>query len=377
MKKYLVKMVMGVAAAAAIAACGGSDESIFGPNGGPGGESPTGPPGSFTDGNGAPVGTSSACVTSTASAALTPVNLVVMYDKSGSMGDPADGFDPAKRWIPVGTGMKSFLSDTGSRSMRASLQFFPLGGDLQSTCNAAYGTPRVPMSPLTDAGPFVSAIDATTPNGGTPTLPALTGAISYARSVASANPEQKTVVVLVTDGEPGYRVNGQNVPGCPDNDIAHVASAAQGALAGNPSIATYVIGVGPSLQNLNSIAAAGGTGQALMVPVNDPGQTTASFQSALEKIRSATLSCVFGMPKAPDGQQLDADRVNVIFTKGTGQEVTLGYSADCANGQGWRYDNRANPTKVELCPASCGAVQADGKGKMTVAFGCKTVSVIK
>ena len=48
------------------------------------------------------------------------------FDKSGSMGDTATGFDPALKWTPVGTGMKEFFADPYSKTLRASLQFFPL-----------------------------------------------------------------------------------------------------------------------------------------------------------------------------------------------------------------------------------------------------------
>src|SRR5262249_14409583 len=183
--------------------------------------------------------------------------LVLMYDKSGSMGDPAEGGDPALKWFPVNTGMKAFFTDPKSAGYNASLQFFPAPGDVAATCSAAYATPLVPMTSLAQSTPLVSALDHASPQGGTPTLPALTGALTYAAQVAKANPDEKTVVVLVTDGEPGMVVNGQIAPGCTNNDISHVAAAAQTAVKATPSIPTYVIGVGQQLTSLNQIAAAG------------------------------------------------------------------------------------------------------------------------
>jgi hypothetical protein len=320
---------------------------------------------------------STACVTSTAKAQLTPVNLVFMYDRSGSMGDTSEGFDPAIKWNPAGAGLKTFFSDPDSRGLDASLQFFPLGATVEEACGAQYATPQVPLTPLTDSAPLAGAIDGTTPHGGTPTLPALAGAIAYASGVANAQPTTKTVVVLVTDGEPGYRINGQNVTGCVNNDIAHVTALAKSAFEGTPPIPTYVIGVGPSLDHLNAIAAAGGTNQAIMVSVDDPNQTNVRFEGALNAVRAATLSCDFPLPQPPDGSTLDVNAVNVVFSPASGENQLIGYNVDCAGGTGWRYDNPSAPARMMLCPTTCRMAQADRSAALRIEFGCQTVVVIR
>ena len=367
-----------VSLASLLAACGGSGGSYF--------ESSAGPPdmthdpggGTFADGGNDPRGTNAACVTSTANATLTPANLVFMYDRSGSMGDPNEGGDPSAKWVPLSAGMKSFLSDPASASLNASLQFFamPFTGDLSAVCNYSYATPVVPLTTVSD-GAVLRAIQATKPQGGTPTLPALAGAFAYAAQVNAQRPLEKAVVVLVTDGIPGFYINGTNQPGCANNDVTHVAAAAKSAFAATPSIPTYVIGVGPNLLDLNTIAAAGGTKQATMISVSDPTLTAKSMQSALTSIRAQSLSCDFGLPLPPTGQMLDTHAVNVAFTNGAGVENVLAYNSDCAGGTGWRYDDLAAPTKVELCGATCGTARADTAGKITIAFGCSTKGALK
>lgn len=184
--------------AALAIACGGSDESVF--VGGANGEDRTvmGPEGEIAANGGqtGPRSVTDACVSSTTNAALQKVNLVFMYDRSGSMGDLQNSppFDPTLKWNPVGNGMKAFFSDPTSTSLNASLQFFPLGTDVASNCAAPYGTPKVALTSLSDATPFVNAIATTAPKGGTPTLPALKGAIAYAKQVAQQRPEEKPVV---------------------------------------------------------------------------------------------------------------------------------------------------------------------------------------
>jgi hypothetical protein len=369
---------LSIAAALAVVACGSSDGSLFdgqtsdGKNSG----GPNNGDGTFSDG---PTSTNDACVSSTMGAQLTPVNLVFMYDKSGSMGDTSNSatFDPNLKWIPVGTGMKSFFADPQSSTMSASLQFFPLGGDLNEVCAAPYNTPKVALSPLTNTTPFVQAIDSTQPNGGTPTLPALNGALEYAKGIAQQRPSEKTVVVLVTDGEPGFGINGQFVPGCPNNDIAHVAALAKSYYQGSPSVPTYVIGVGPALNNLNTIAAAGGTKQAYMVSVGDPNATKSTFLTALGSIRQLEMACDFALPPPPAGKELNEEGVNVVYKDASGQETVLSYNSDCQGGAGWHYDNLASPSRVMLCPNSCNQARSDGLGKLTLAFGCITKGVVR
>jgi hypothetical protein len=367
--------VVGALASLAIA-CGSNDESLF-KNGqdGTGGAS-SGQPGALGEDQ-MPQGTASACVSGVTAADLLPTNLVFMYDKSGSMGDVQTGFDPSKRWVPVGAGLRDFFAAPESKSLNASLQFFPQGGDLADVCAYPYATPRVPLSPLTSSGPFVAAIDAESPSGGTPTVPALAGALSYAEGIAASRPGEKVAVVLVTDGEPGFwNDSSKSVePGCADNTIAGAQALA--ARASAQGIAVYVVGVGPALGNLNAIASAGGTAAAQMIDVSDPTQTKAKFLTSLNAIRKQTLSCTFSIPPAPDGRALDYNAVNVVVTDAAGTQKVLGYSKTCADPRGWHYDDPQAPKHVELCQDACTSAQAAESAKLELAFGCKTQSATK
>ena len=76
-----------------------------------------------------------------------------------------------------------------------------------------------------------------------------------------------------------------------------MAQVAAAALAGTPSLLTFVIGVGSSLTSLNGIAAAGGTGQAFIVDAAgaDPG---GQFLAAMNAIRgSAAVGCQYTIPR--------------------------------------------------------------------------------
>jgi uncharacterized protein YegL len=340
----------------AIVACGGGEGSSEFGNGNGGNNSPNDPgnggDGFFPGGGGSiggAGGVNAQCATSTAKAELVPVYLVFMYDRSGSMNDDS-------KWTACRQGMKSFFSDAKSAGINASLAFF------QANANAcdpnSYATPSVNMRPLPDTA-FGASIDALTPNGGTPTLPALRGAIAHAKTQAQAHPGAKVAVVLVTDGQP----NDCN------SSVDNVSNEAKASAA---QIPTYVVGVGTALQNLDRVAQGGGTSKAFIVATNNPQQTADDFQKALQVIRGAALSCEFKVPTPPVGKDIDYNTVNVVYSPSVGARDTLTYNATCQGGTGWHYDNAAKPTKIVLCDATCTAVQKDQSAKIDVVTGCAT-----
>lgn len=289
------------------------------------------------------------CATASAQPSPIPVNLVFMFDKSGSMGQ-------SSKWTSCAQGLNGFFADPNSKGLNASLQFFPLSPECSTS---TYQNPAVSMRPLPDASSFSSAIAANSPSGGTPTLPAEKGAIAYAQQIAQQRPGEKVAIVLVTDGDP--------------NDCSSTPqNVAMAAAAVASQIPTYVIGVGPSLQNLDTIAMGGGTNKATIVQTNNPAQIVQDFQNALNAIRGLTLACEYTIPMPPNGQALDYGKVNVVFTPTNAPSETLAYSQDCSNPKGWKYDNAANPTKIMLCSGACAEVQKDKSGKIDVVFGCKT-----
>jgi hypothetical protein len=92
--------------------------------------------------------------------------------------------------------------------------------------------------------------------------------------------------------------------------------------------------------------------------------------------KAATLDCSWQIPPPPDGQTFDPKLVNVKYTSGGGGEEDIFFAAspaDCDPGKGgWYYDKPADPKAVQVCPATCGKIQADTKGKIDILFGCAT-----
>jgi hypothetical protein len=88
-------------------------------------------------------------------------------------------------------------------------------------------------------------------------------------------------------------------------------------------------------------------------------------------IESAPLPCDFEIPPPPDGDMLDPDAVQVVFTAAHGSEAEFprASGADkCGSSTGWYYDDADAPTRIEFCPAACAQVKKGGA--VGIAFGC-------
>ncbi len=331
--------------------------------------------GSLSFGGDDGTGGTESCAAATAEAELKPVYLVFLLDESGSMGDGEHG-DRKQKWDPVTSALKAFFADPASAGITASLTLFPLDktqsgpavDSIPADCNSAvYEPPVVKPTELPDAKAFADAITKVEPPNefGTPTLPALTGTISYAESLLAEDDTRKVAVVMVTDGDP---------VSCDGNTISATAAAAS-AVADH--IPTYVIGVGESLTSLHAIAKGGGTDKAFIVSLDDPEQTRTDLLDAVELIRGKAISCELDIPAPPAGKKLDPDKVNVHYSGTSQTDTSLKYGTTCKGDVAWHYDDPAQPTKILLCDDTCAIVKADSKAKLGVEFACVNRVVVE
>ncbi len=248
--------------------------------------------------------------------------------------------------------------------------------DRSASCEASsYETPVVPIGELPGAVAMLeSTMNQTIPGGGTPTTPAVKGALAHLRARATANPGRKPVLVLATDGLPtGCELQG--------NSGALAAAALSEARMAAPGVTTYVIGVFSPAQllrarpTLGDLAAAGGTNDPFVLATGS--DLSQRFLQAVNQIRGTALSCEFLIPPPSKGT-IDFDKVNVRYS-GPGGDEDLRYVAsedrcDPARG-GWFYDvppATGRPTRVRLCPATCTKVKDTAGVTVQLRFGCKT-----
>jgi hypothetical protein len=96
---------------------------------------------------------------------------------------------------------------------------------------------------------------------------------------------------------------------------------------------------------------------------------------ALLGMSATALPCEFAMPMARPGEAIDVDLVALSYTPnptGITHEVPKVQSRDdCAlagsDNQGWYYDHPTTPTRILVCPDTCGRFAA---GTVSIAYGC-------
>jgi Mg-chelatase subunit ChlD len=314
-----------------------------------------------------------------------PLDMYFLVDSSGSMEEAVSG---GSKWDVVSTALTEFLQDPRSAGTGVGIGYFPVAAvsctrgqpgcfciPIVNLCFATgggscdvsdYSIPAVGLALPAQTTSVVSDIAAHEIGGGTPTRPALEGALGYLGQWASQHPERKPLLILATDGEP---------VGCEQNTAQDVADVAARALAGPNAIRTFVIGVGSSLVSLNLVAQAGGTDHAFLVDAG--GNVAKEFADALDQIRGAASSCDFTIPDASSGADpIDPSKVNVSYIpKGTSSptrvpQTSMGDPDNCDSNGGWYYDDPSSPTMIKLCETTC---QALSTGTIQVEFGCETV----
>ncbi|HYI04531.1 MAG TPA: vWA domain-containing protein [Reyranella sp.] len=317
-----------------------------------------------------------------------PLDIYIMFDQSGSMCNCVDPvFDMIGRPCPdaeckatrmdaVREAARLFMDDPESRGIGVGLGYFgkqPIG---EASCDEAdHVDAAVEIGVLpAQAERMMSSLDEIEPTGETPSGAAIRGACQYAQSHKQDNPGHETVILLLTDGRPeAPRTCNDFGTCCPT--IEDAVEAATECLEGDPGVKTYVLGVGPMLDNLDGIAAAGGTERAYLV---EGGDVANQVLEALRIIRGDAIPCTMALPDAPGGMALAYDEVNITYASPDCEPTYYSYveSVDACDDGGWYYDDATSPQKIHLCPTSCDQVSAPG-GKLVFTVGCETRTIPK
>ncbi len=186
-----------------------------------------------------------------------------------------------------------------------------------------------------------SNIASVSPSGSTPTASAITAATNYLGTVTDSNTK---VILLATDGEPNCKAGSRDRT---TSDTAGTTTAITAAF--NAGYKVYVIGIGPSVGNLDSFALAGGTEHYY------PATSAADLASALATISKAVSSCNFEMSQSPP----DPNNVAVYLD---GALV----SKDSTNG--WSFGSSSQTVILNGTP--CNQITSGASTKVQVLFGC-------
>jgi hypothetical protein len=289
-----------------------------------------------------------------------PVDVLLLLDRSGSMqykidddcycsNDVAvpsagslcdDTTDCTTRWDAVVAGLKKTFESASF--VNWGLKLFP-SATVASGGNQCSVNQEMEVAVAADSAPPIqSEIDSMGNDSfasATPTALGVQSATSYLQGLDDPN---KKFILLATDGAPNCK--GGNVANA---DLDGASSACAAALAAG--IPVYVIGIGPSVDNLSALAQAGGTND--YHPANSPDQ----LAEALTAISKIVVSCVYQTDSEPE----DPENVAVYVNK----QLIEKDAAD-----GWKYGTSTK--EVVLTGSYCQDI-TDGKDTtVQILFGC-------
>jgi von Willebrand factor type A domain len=292
------------------------------------------------------------CVRAEFPSGFNDIGIYILLDKSGSMAD-------ASQWDDATAALSALVDDPTTAGLEIGLQYFPLGDECDPDL---YATPAVPLDFLpANAAKIKASLAKQKVDGITPTEPALRGAISYVRSLRIADPARDIAVVLVTDGSPDACHSSTRT-------VVDVASEAQSA---EPQVSTFVVGLANShVDDLNRIAAAGGTGEAIFISA-DPS-TAQKLVTTLHDVRDTQRLCRYAVPDAGAAQPTANDLSVTTQSDPEGPTVTLAIvkNAGACTSNGFYVDDPAKPKTITLCPSACATVHASTRSRVKVVVGC-------
>jgi hypothetical protein len=299
------------------------------------------------------------CGSSTSSTSQLPADVLLVLDRSSSMtysiaeecycdkttqrSAPAgngplcsDTANCSTRWQSVTSGVTTTLTSTPN--IRWGLKFFssPKGSGFNAACNVNQGA-DVAIGD-NSAASIQTLISTTQPGNNTPTAAAITAAKKYLDGVTDPN---KKVILLATDGEPNCASGGG------DSDVPGTKAAITAAKdAGYP---VYVIGIGPSVGNLDTFAEAGGTDKSY------PATSPQALADALSAISQVVANCSFTLTTAPKSTS----------------DIAVYLDGAIAPSTDWTYT--ASSQTVTLTGSSCDAIKNGTSKIVQVYFGCGEV----
>jgi hypothetical protein len=285
-------------------------------------------------------------------------DLFLVVDKSGSMAFPVS-FDPFNPKGGPGTGMgdtkwvamrKALVAvlDQFKQRIRFGLSLFPGPGD----CTP--GAIDVPLK--SGAEPTIKArLNATQPQGGTPTHTTLSKVRSHIKTVPPG--PGGGYVLLATDGQPNCGgINNSSSSG-PQTVDAVKGLAADG-------VKTFVLGFGQAMGNnpqlLDQLAVAGGTAKPSGPHKFYLATNAKELEQAMLAIAGgiAPVSCTYKLNSPPP----DPKKVTVKLDG-------VAAPRDPSHASGWDYS--AGGTEITFFGADCDRVSKGQVKKIEVIYGCK------
>jgi len=309
--------------------------------------------------------TDAAACASTAVAAdeaLAPVDIIWVVDSSGSMDDEADAVQSALNEFSAFIAASGIdyrvilIGDAGDMTVPP-----PLGGSAEFLhVNRGVGSTNA----------FEHIVDG------------------FSAYQAFRRPDALVHIVIVTDDESDWsqsffeaKLALLPAPGIPASYTLH-AICSEETLISIPPIPPFPA---PCFGGLG-IGGAAGIGQTYIDTTTDTGGVwrsicTADWDPIFMAVAEAVsvgipLPCTYDIPPPPEGETLDPNGVNFVYTPTGGSPTTIprvDNAAACGAGDGWYYDDPADPTQIIVCANTCTTLGGDADGHVDIQFGCATI----
>lgn len=281
------------------------------------------------------------CGMQTSGTSRQPADVLLVLDRSGSMvystaaDASCDGVAVCTtRWSALTTAVTSTLAST-TGSISWGLKLFSSTGN---ACGVSSGV-EVPVA-TTSVSAINAQIAAVSPAGNTPTAQAIAAATAY---LQTANDQNTKYILLATDGEPNCATGQTSGTADVQGTLAAITAARSAGFL------VYVVGIGPSVGNLDMFATVGGTTH--YFPATSPQDLTNAFAT----ISRSVTTCTFALAQTPP----DPNNVAVYLD---------GNLMPKDDPNGWSF--AANSQTAVLTGTSCDAITAGTATQVQVLFGC-------
>ena len=287
--------------------------------------------------------------------------MLVVLDRSASMGRGVD------RWTPSVNAVNSLASNFET-SVRFGLMVFPgtpqaecILEDDPDTCEACAPGDLFVGVKLNAATAIASSLSGVLPDGGTPTAETLETAFDVIGAADVAGPDETAepkYVLLVTDGQPTCPAGGGSVGANEDalkEDFERTITAIKALKSAG--VYTYVVGydaeLDPTLVDaLSEFARVGGTDD------YHPVQNEAELLAEFDKISDEVVSCSYELEEEPQ----DPSYVDVRL-----DDAQLALDDE----NGWRIEGKT----LTVQGNACATLQDGGKHSLSVQVRCEVVVV--
>jgi hypothetical protein len=289
------------------------------------------------------------CAVVQVAAGRLPADILLLLDRSASMnysiaqdcyctstaGTPvcAELSSCTTRWPALTAAIDSTLTSSAAINWGLKLYASPIAGG----CSVSAGV-EVPIS-AASVPVIQSQVANVSPANNTPTTAAINATATYLKTVVDGNSK---AILLATDGNPNC-AGGSSTTSDLTGALAAIAAAKS---AGFP---VYVVGIGPSVFNLDSFAEAGGTHS--YYPATSPQDLT----DALKAITTTVATCSFTLSTPPP----DPSNVAVYCDKSL-------VPKDDSNG--WSFG--ANNQIIVFTGSACAAIASGAASNVQALFSC-------